>query len=169
MCRVSTVLLLLVALPLSACNKTAKAEPAKDSFKTDHVSPTDGVLAKDGKNDAALTFTVDGPIQSIVVLSVDEKSGAASGGQQWDTLVGNDVVPKESGSMSATGAATWQLGVSEGGTFRNNGAGSLSPLGDGTHELTLYLSDNSQLRTLHYVAVAIRPDGKAVRSNLFKF
>jgi hypothetical protein len=165
----STALLLLIVISAPACNTRAKAEPAADSFKTDRVSPKDGALASDGNNDAALSFTVDGPIQSIVVLSVDEKTGTASGGQQWDTLVGNDVVPKVSGSTVATGGSTWQLGVSEGGAFKNNGAGSLSPLGDGTHKLTLYLSDNSQLRTLHYVAVAIRPDGSAVRSNVFTF
>ena len=87
------------------------------------MSPRDGVLAPDGKNDAAIDLTIDGPIASIILMSVDEKTGKATGSQQWDTLVENDVVPKATGSDFVTGGSTWQLGVFEKGGIRNDGAG----------------------------------------------
>ena len=161
----------LAILSLAAgCNKGGlKAEPADDNFKLDWVSPHDGKIEKDGANDAALDVTIDGPVASIILMSVDEKTGAAANGQQWDTLVENDVVPKASGSTFMTGGSTWQLGVFENGGIKNTGSGALSPLGSGPHKLKLFLSDNGQLRTLKYVVVAMRPDGTAVRSSVFSF
>lgn len=171
-------LLLLSSAP--ACDKLggkkagavtggATAAAAPDSMKADKVKDEGGPIGSDGHPDGAISLTVDGPVVGIVLLTVDN-DGKPEGGQQWDTYNGDEKVPPSINAPFAVGEPTWQLGVFEGGKLQNTAEGSLKPLGDGKHMLTLYAGDSGNFDKSHHLAVYVeRPDHSVVRSNLFTF
>jgi hypothetical protein len=170
--------LALLLLSSTACDKlggkktgvvagNATATAAPDSIKADKVKDEGGPIGTDGHPDGAITLIVDGPVLGIVLLTVD-KDGKPEGGQQWDTYIGDQKVPPSIKAPFETGEPTWQLGVFEGGKLQNAGDGSLKPLPDGKHTLSLYAADSGNFDKSHHLAVFVeRPDHSVVRSNLF--
>jgi hypothetical protein len=159
----------LVLLLLVACSKDNQATVTEESMKVDKVKNQDGPIASDGKNDAAISLSVEGPIAGLVMLSTD-KDGNPFGMQQWDTYVGDEKLPAAAKAPFPTGGTTWQLGVFEDGKPLNTTSGSLVPLGVGMHKLTLYAGDSGWFtKANHFVIFVERPDHSVVRSNLFTF
>jgi len=119
----------------------AAAEPklakAADSGQVDKVGPSDGALSPDGVNDLGFVVDFQGPASALFLVGVDD-AGAPTGSYQADTLVGDAESPKELGAKPGSG--TLGLGVLEGAQLVNAKDGSLTALGDGAHQLTLYVA-----------------------------
>jgi hypothetical protein len=152
----------------SSASNSASAKPAADSLKVDKVKSSDGAIETDGSNDGAISLSVDGPVRTLAVMTVDE-SGKATDNQQWDTAVGDKPLPKAFEAPFETGESTWQLGVFEGGALKNAADGTVS-LPPGHHDLVLYMSDSGYFTHEHHFRVLVeRPDGTVVKSNIFTF
>jgi hypothetical protein len=114
-----------------------------------------------------IAITIDGPVTALAVISVNAQ-GEPEGGQQWDTVVEDQPIPTGWRSNFGHGSETWQLGVEENGKLVNATSGSLSALGPGPHNLTLYVTDSGYFKTGHHLMVlAERPDHTVVKSNIF--
>jgi len=172
-------LVFLAALSSVGCDKLkstgtvgagATCAVAGDNLKVDRVKSEGGPIGTDGSNDGAISFTVDGKVSGVVLLTVDEK-GDPSDGQQWDTYEEGQAIP--AGIKDAPykdGGPTWQLGVWEGGKSKNASNGTLTPLGDGPHQLTLYASDSGYFKKgQRFIVYAERSDKSLVKSNVFSF
>ena len=152
----------------NAASDAPAAKPATDSLKVDKVKSSDGPIETDGSNDGAISLSVDGPVRTLAVMTVDD-SGKPTDNQQWDTTVGNKPLPKGFEAPFDTVESTWQLGVFEGGALKNAADGTVS-LPAGHHDLVLYMSDSGYFTHEHHFRVFVeRPDGTVVKSNVFTF
>lgn len=132
------------AAPASvAITSALTLERSPDSGQVDRVGADDGSLHPDGVKDLAFVAQVDGPVNAVFLVSVDDQ-GKATGQYQADTLVGDQPSPPDLGSR--TGGTTSGIGVVEGGKLLNAKDGSLAPLGAGAHRLTLYVAESATLK-----------------------
>jgi len=160
----------LVVLGLSGCAGGSPAkvvEPAAqgatislaksaDSGQVDRIGPSDGALSPDGTNDLGFAISVEGPIAALFLVAVDE-SGKPNGSYQADTLVGQTESPTELGAKPGSGTAG--LGVFNGDQALNTKEGALDGVGDGPHQLTLYIAPSAAVISGTKLRVyAQRPD-----------
>jgi hypothetical protein len=132
----------------------------------DRTSRRDGTVKSDGSLDQGFDVTIDGPCTALVLLETDV-FGVPSGGQQWDTLVGQQPIPSAANGGFQSGSATWQLAVYEGdaATPLNKEDGSLVPLGSGKHVLHVYASDSGVFHSGSYFRIyGVAPDGRVFAS-----
>lgn len=114
--------------------------------------------------DLSFHCIVDGPVTALFLVTVDE-AGTPTGAFQADTLTGAAESPRELGARS--GAGTVGLGVAMGNRLLNAPDGSLPPLGEGTHDLVLYVpaSDTVAMGTRLRLFV-LRPDTSVVAGGM---
>lgn len=138
------------------------------SDKTDKVSDRDGPLKPDGNPDVVLTLVETGPIRSILMLELN-KDGKAESTGQWDTIVGEQPIPKAYGAAYEHGKEGWQLGVIEKGKVLNAADGTLTPIGDGAHTLDLHIENGGHFdgASRSFQVRIERPDGTIAKSNVF--
>lgn len=136
----------------------------------DVTSRNDGPIAPDGFDDEPFDVIAEGPFVSLLLLSTDS-SGRAMGGQQWDTVIGNRPIPRGTKSSYSVGESTSQLAVFENNVYgRNTPDGSLSPLGEGRHELRIYASGSGWFKTGRYFRLfGELADGSVVESNVLSY
>jgi hypothetical protein len=135
----------------------------------DRTSPSDGVVGGDGRADESFEVVVQGPLVAFVLLTTDA-SGRPVGGQQWDTIVSDQSIPREASGGFTRGVSTWQLGVFENGGLLNAHDGSLTPIGEGRHALQLFASDSGWFQSgRHFRLHALRPDGSIVTSAVLDY
>lgn len=131
-------------------------EKSTDSGQVDRVGPSDGALSPDGKNDLGFVAHADGPIAALFLVAVDD-SGKPTGAFQADTLVGATESPAELGTKPGSGTAG--LGVFEGAKPLNDEDGALGAIGDGPHQLTLYVAPSDAIPTGSKLRIYLqRPD-----------
>jgi len=130
---------------------------SNENLNVDKVGMRDGFMKPDGARDLAFTTTIDGPFESLFVLSVNAK-GEPSYGLRADTLTGNEDIPTELGGVIDTGKMTVGIGVVEGGKFINGESGSAHG-GPGLHNLTLYIPNTATLQGGSFVRIYVRAPG----------
>ncbi len=128
-----------------------------ENLNVDKVGMRDGFMKPDGARDLAFTVTIDGPFESLFVLSVNAK-GDPSYGLRADTLTGNEDIPTELGGVIDTGKMTVGIGVVESGKFINGESGSAHG-GPGLHNLTLYIPNTATLQGGSFVRIYVRAPG----------
>ncbi len=128
-----------------------------ENLNVDKVGMRDGFMKPDGARDLAFTVTIDGPFESLFVLSVNAK-GDPSYGLRADTLTGNEDIPTELGGVIDTGKMTVGIGVVESGKFINGESGSAHG-GPGLHNLTLYIPNTATLQGGSLVRIYVRAPG----------
>lgn len=139
------------------------------AIAADLTSSYDGRLQSDGVPDEALLVEASGAFVSLMLLTTDA-SGRPMGGQQWDTIVGNQPIPRETKSSYATGAQTWQLAVLADLQVQNAVDGSLRPLRTGPHSLTVYASGSRWFESGRYFRLyGELADGSLVESNVLAY
>lgn len=144
----------------AAQGTTISLEKSADSGQVDRVGPNDGALSADGTNDLGFAVSVDGPIAALFLVAVDE-SGKPNGTYQADTLVGLSASPTELGAKPGSGTAG--LGVFDGAKPLNTKEGALDAMGDGPHQLTLYVAPSAAVTSGTKLRVyAQRPDKSLV-------
>jgi hypothetical protein len=145
-----------------------KSAVAPDSHMVDKVSPTDGAIRMDTRNDAAFDLTVTGPISGLAIITCDN-NGKGINNQIWDSLVGTTPIPKGMMVSLGSGAQTWQVGIFEDGQLVNNADGSLPAL-SGTHDLRMYASDSGFFKSGYYFRlIAVLPDGSLTYGPVFPY
>ena len=151
----------------TAAKTTASAASTKitafavsiENLNVDKVGLRDGFMKPDGARDLAFTVTIDGPFESLFVISTNAK-GEPGYGLRADTLVGNEEVPVELGGVIDTGKMTVGIGVVEGGRFINGESGSAHG-GAGLHALTLYVPNTATLQPGSFVRLYLRAPGSS--------
>lgn len=88
----------------------------------DRVRGLDGTILPDGLKDGVFEVVVRGPVVAFALLRTNA-GGTPIGAQQWDTYVGDDVLPAGLAPAFATGFQTVQLGVFDGEALQNDAAG----------------------------------------------
>jgi len=157
----------LSSLPAPLAANAAIYEFSTDtqSLKVDLVSSSATPISADGRMDGVFDATVRGPVSAFVLASTDA-NGAPAGGSYWETLVGTQTIPSAISGLSGA-STTWDIGVEENGTLPliNNADGSIPPLSDGVHQLTIYASNDGGIRTGQYLRLfAIDPSGGVAAS-----
>ncbi|MFN0062824.1 MAG: hypothetical protein ACKVPX_09930 [Myxococcaceae bacterium] len=111
-------------------------------------------LTPNGNPDGVFTATVQGPITSIMLHSVDA-NGNTAGSQFWDTRAGD---------------ATWFLGVEEDGVLVNNADSSIPEVSAGVHRLKLYATSSGYFGSGYHFRLALTlPDGSTLRSPVLTY
>ena len=105
----------------------------------DAVSNVDGALRSDGVVDGVFEVEVQGPVIALALLRTDA-AGQSVAGQQWDTYVKADTWPEPLAPELRSGVDSYQLGVLEAGTPRNDAEGRCA-LGSSGHTLQLAAHD----------------------------
>lgn len=142
--------------------------PASDNLRVDKVGMRDGLLRPDGNLDLAFSASVSGPADALFVVSVDAR-GVPIYGLRADTLVGREELPAELGAIVDTGQMTAGIGIAENGKFVNDERGAVR-LGDGSHELRLYVPNLASLHAGSYIrAYARTPDGRLVAGPVIRY
>jgi hypothetical protein len=146
------------ASPGSTTKITAFAV-SNENLNVDKVGLRDGFMKPDGARDLAFTVTIDGPFESLFVVSTNAK-GEPGYGLRADTLVGSEEVPVELGGVIDTGKMTVGIGVVEGGKFINGESGA-AHAGPGLHSLTLYVPNTATLQPGSFVRLYLRAPGSS--------
>lgn len=150
----------------SAPSTIQSASHVADFGKLDVTTPIDGALAKDGtQTDGVFDVELTGPFDGVGLITTDNNGAPA--GSMWDTWVGPDMIPPETGFSQ--GATTWQLAVYEGNALLNDAAGRVT-LPPGRHRLQLVASANPAfVAGKTFCVVGTAPDGSLRRGPLFRF
>lgn len=130
-----------------------------ENLNVDKVGMRDGFMKPDGARDLAFTATIDGPFESLFVVSTNAK-GEPGYGLRADTLTGTEEIPVELGGVIDTGKMTVGIGVMEGGKFINGESGSAHG-GPGLHNLTLYIPNTASLQGGSFVRLYVRAPGSS--------
>lgn len=139
---------------------SASLEKSPDSGQVDRVGPDDGALKPDGIKDLSFVVKVDGPVSAMFLVAVDDH-GKPTGDFQADTLVGAMESPKELGAKPGKG--TSGLGISEGEKLVNAADGSLTELGAGPHQVTVYVAPAPSVKAGTKLRIYVqRPDKSLV-------
>jgi hypothetical protein len=135
---------------------------SNENLNVDRVGLRDGYQQPDGNRDLAFTTTIEGPVDAIFVVSTNQK-GEPGYGLRADTLVGHEEIPPELGGVIDTGKMTVGIGITEngGGRFLNGESGSIH-LGDGIHNLTLYIPNTATLHAGSFVRLYVKVGGALV-------
>lgn len=132
---------------------------SNENLNVDKVGLRDGFMKPDGARDLAFTVTIDGPFESLFVVSTNAK-GEPGYGLRADTLVGSEEIPTELGGVIDTGKMTVGIGVVESGKFINGESGSAHG-GPGLHTLTLYIPNTATLQPGSFVRLYLRAPGSS--------
>lgn len=145
--------------PRSVDTKVLSFAVSAENLNVDKVGLHDGNQRPDGNRDLAFETTISGPIDALFVVSSNAK-GEPGYGLRADTLISNEEIPAELGSVIDTGKMTVGIGVTEQGhsTFLNEESGSLH-LGDGVHRLSLYVANTASLRPGSFVRIYVKAAG----------
>ena len=145
---------------------------ADDALSVDRVAPVDDGMMPDGVADGVFELEVSGPLAALAVITTDA-AGAPSGGQQWDTLVGETPLPDEIGTHYELGRETWVLGVEEDGDTLNREDGSLGGVDAGEHRLRLFASSAPEIPIgtpgFFFRVLAWTEDGTVLTSDVISF
>ena len=144
------------AAPVTATRIVSFAVSA-ENLNVDKVGMRDGFMKPDGARDLAFTATIDGPFESLFVVSTNAK-GEPGYGLRADTLTGSEEIPLELGGVIDTGKMTVGIGVVEGGKFINGESGSAHG-GPGLHNLTFYIPNTASLQGGSFVRLYVRAPG----------
>ena len=133
-----------------------------ENLNVDKVGLRDGYQRPDGNRDLAFTTTIQGPIDALFLVSTNQK-GEPGYGLRADTLVGNEEIPPELGGVIDTGKMTVGIGITEpgGAKFINGDNGSIH-LGDGIHNLALYVPNTATLQPGSFVRLYVKAGGALV-------
>jgi hypothetical protein len=132
---------------------------SNENLNVDKVGLRDGFMKPDGARDLAFTLTIDGPFESLFVVSTNAK-GDPGYGLRADTLVGTEEIPTELGGVIDTGKMTVGIAVVENGKFINGESGSAHG-GPGVHTLTLYIPNPATLQAGSFVRPYLRAPGSS--------
>lgn len=151
--------------------KPATDTPAKvtalvvdnENLNVDKISMKDGNIHPDGNRDLVFTATVEGPMDAIYLVTVDEK-GHPVHGFRADTVSGHAELPQElaaAGQVDVGRMTVW-IAVVENNRFINEDSGSVK-LEPGPHALRLYVPNTGTLRPNSHLRLYGRaPNGAIV-------
>jgi hypothetical protein len=151
------------AVKVSTTTKIPAFSVSNENLNVDSIGMRDGALKPDGSRDHVFTATIDGPVEALFLVEVNQK-GDPIYGFRADTMVGGQDLPRELGGVVDTGKMTIGVGVVENNKFVNEDNGSVV-LGDGHHVLKLYAPNTNLLAAGDFVRLYVRsPDGGIVAS-----
>jgi hypothetical protein len=135
---------------------------SNENLNVDRVGLRDGYQRPDGNRDLAFTAQIQGPVEALFVVSTNQK-GEPGYGLRADTLIAHEEIPPELGGVIDTGKMTIGIGVTESGNprFINGDNGSVH-LGDGVHNLTLYIPNTATLHAGSFVRLYVKAGGALV-------
>jgi hypothetical protein len=146
----------------SATTKVVAFSVSPENLNVDRVGLRDGYQRPDGNRDLAFNTTIQGPIDALFVVSTNQK-GEPGYGLRADTLVGSEEIPPELGGVIDTGKMTVGIGITElGGTKFVNGENGSIHLGDGIHNLALYIPNTATLQGGSFVRIYVKAGGALV-------
>jgi hypothetical protein len=152
--------------PKHATETTAKITALAlhdENLNVDRISMKDGNIHADGNRDHVFTATVEGPIEALFLVTVDEK-GAPIHGFRADTVSGHAELPQElaaAGQIDVGRMTVW-IAVVENNKFVNTDSGAVS-LAAGPHALKLYVPNTGTLRPNSHLRLYGRaPNGAIV-------
>lgn len=135
--------------PKPAATTTAKVTALavdNENLNVDKISMKDGNVHADGNRDLVFTATVEGPINALYLVTVDEK-GAPVHGFRADTIAGHEELPAElsaAGQIDVGRLTVW-IAVVENNQFINEDSGRVD-LAEGLHHLRMYVPNTGTLR-----------------------
>jgi hypothetical protein len=136
---------------------------SNENLNVDSIGMRDGAVKPDGSRDHVFTAVIDGPVEALFLVEVNQK-GEPIYGFRADTLVGTQDLPRELGGVVDTGKMTIGVGVVENNKFVNEDSGTVV-LGEGHHVLKLYAPNTNLLAAGDFVRLYVRsPDGGIVTS-----
>lgn len=153
--------------PIAEGTKVASFTLSPENLNVDKIGMRDGTFRPDGNRDLAFDAAIEGPFDAIFIVSCDAK-GAPVYGFRADTLVGNEEVPSELGSVIDTGKMTLPVGVVEGGKFLNVESGVVMAAG-GNHRLKLYVPNSAALQPGMHVRIYARSRGALAPGPFFEY
>ena len=152
--------------PKPATETTAKVTGLTvdvENLNVDKISMKDGNIHADGNRDHVFTATVEGPLDALFLVTVDEK-GAPVHGFRADTVTGHAELPQElaaAGQIDVGRMTVW-IAVVENNKFVNEDNGSVN-LAPGPHALRLYVPNTGTLRPHSHLRLYGRaPNGAIV-------
>lgn len=152
--------------PKRATDTTAKVTALavdNENLNVDKISMKDGNIHPDGNRDLAFTATVEGPMDAIYLVTVDEK-GQPIHGFRADTVSGHAELPQElaaAGQVDVGRMTVW-IAVVENNKYINEDSGSVK-LEPGPHALRLYVPNTGTLRPNSHLRLYGRaPNGAIV-------
>jgi hypothetical protein len=146
----------------ASATKIVSFAVSAENLNVDKVGLRDGYQQPDGNRDLAFTTTIQGPFDALFVVSTSQK-GAPGYGLRADTLVGTEEIPTELGGVIDTGKMTVGIGVLEAGgkKFVNGDNGSIH-MGEGIHNLSLYIPNTATLQPGSFVRLYVRAGGALI-------
>jgi hypothetical protein len=135
--------------PKHATTTTAKVTSFAvhdENLNVDKISMRDGNIHPDGNRDLVFTGTVEGPINALYLVTVDE-TGHPIHGFRADTISGHEELPQElsaAGQVDVGHMTVW-IAVVENGKFVNEDSGRID-LAAGPHTLKMYVPNTGTLR-----------------------
>jgi hypothetical protein len=152
--------------PKHATDTTAKVTAFAihdENLNVDKISMKDGNIHADGNRDHVFTATVEGPMDALFIVTVDEK-GAPIHGFRADTVSGHAELPQElsaAGQVDVGRLTVW-IAVVENNKFINEDSGRVD-LAAGPHVLKLYVPNTGTLRPNSHLRLYGRaPNGAIV-------
>jgi hypothetical protein len=134
-----------------------------ENLNVDKISMKDGNIHSDGNRDHVFTATVEGPVDALYLVTVDDK-GAPIHGFRADTVSGHVELPQElaaAGQVDVGRMTVW-IAVVENNRFINEESGSVK-LAAGPHVLRLYVPNTGTLRPNSHLRLYGRaPNGAIV-------
>lgn len=152
--------------PKHATETTAKITAFavdNENLNVDRISMKDGNIHADGNRDHVFTATVEGPLDALYLVTVDEK-GQPVHGFRADTVSGHAELPQElaaAGQVDVGRLTVW-IAVVENNKFINEDNGRVD-LAAGPHTLRLYVPNTGTLRANSHLRLYGRaPNGAIV-------
>lgn len=152
--------------PKRATETTAKVTAFavdNENLNVDRISMKDGSTHADGNRDHVFTATVEGPLDALYLVTVDDK-GQPVHGFRADTISGHSELPQElaaAGQVDVGRLTVW-IAVVENDKFINEDSGRVD-LAAGQHVLRMYVPNTGTLRPNSHLRLYGRaPNGAIV-------
>jgi hypothetical protein len=130
---------------------------AATSGKVDKIGSKDGAFTPDGVRDLVFDAELEGGAVIAFIIVANDAFTA-------DTFVGTQLPPSPADAEIKPGLGTAGIGVYENDKLANAPDGSLTPLPEGKHKLTLYVSSREAPRKATFKAYAVLDDRSMVAS-----
>lgn len=149
-----------VATPVETSAKIALFAVSPENLSVDKISMREGSPVPDGNRDLAFTTRIEGPVDALFLVTCTQK-GDPLHNFRADTVMGQEELPAELGTVVDVGRMTEWIAIVEDGKFINHENGRID-IRSGSHDLKLYVPNTGMLRGGSFLRLYARAQGGAL-------
>ncbi|AKV01944.1 hypothetical protein AKJ09_08607 [Labilithrix luteola] len=146
-----------VSAPVETTAKITMFSVSPENLSVDKISMREGSAIPDGNRDLVFTTRIDGPVNALFLVTCTQK-GDPLHNFRADTVMGQEELPAELGTVVDVGRMTEWIAIVEDGKFINH-ENSRIDIRSGSHDLKLYVPNTGMLRGGSFIRLYARAQG----------